>query len=411
MKSIAVLFCGLLPGHCTQCGETHRTAFSPPPIQRVEDVVHLLRNFKIRHISLLPILLISFILFKLVNNSEILVNAFHFVVSIFSYIIWAFGIAYLLNPLMVSLETRFKLRRIASMSLVYTLFLGLILFIIIIITPIVINNIGDILNNLPRYLSISRTWLDNKIISSSELLTEYNLRPFVDNNINTLNQHITDFLRVLLDKLISNAISFTSTLLKFVFGTMISIYMLKDKEIFIKNIKRFLYAFFSKGSANWLVDFGSKVNAMFSRFLLGKALDSLIIGGICYLGLLWIGTPYALLISVIVVVTNMIPYFGPYIGAVPSILIVLFHSPIKALWVSIFFIILQLFDGWILVPKILGDKVGLSPFWIIVAILVGGGTFGVIGMVIGVPVVAVVKVLIGEIIDRRLVSKDIDMEE
>jgi predicted PurR-regulated permease PerM len=368
----------------------------------------LLRKLKIRHISLLPILLISFILFKLVNNTEILVGAFKYVVSILSYIIWGFGIAYMLNPLMVYLEARLKLQRISSMLAVYTLFLGCIVFFITIITPIIINNVGDLLDNLPRYLMISRAWIDDKIMRS-DLVSEYNLKPFVDQNINNLNQQVTQLLKVFLDKLISNAISLTSTLLKFVFGIAISIYMLKDKELFLRSIKRALYAFFNKSSADWLTDFGSKVNVMFSRFLLGKALDSFIIGVICYLGLLWIQIPYALLISVIVTVTNMIPYFGPFIGAVPSLLIVLFHSPIKAVWFSIFFFVLQQFDGWILVPRILGNKVGLSPFWIIVAILVGGGTFGVIGMVIGVPVVAVVKVLFSEIVEKRLKAKEIDV--
>lgn len=368
----------------------------------------MLRKLKIRHISLLPILLISFILFKLVNNTEILVGAFHYVVSILSYIIWGFGIAYMLNPLMVYLESRFKLRRVFSMLVVYALFVGCIIFFITIITPLIINNIGDLLDNLPKYLVISRSWIDNKIMSS-DLVLEYDLKPFIDQNINNLSQQITQILKIFLDKLISNAISFTSTLLKFIFGSAISIYMLKDKELFMRSIKRFLYAFFSKNSADWLADFGAEVNLMFSRFLLGKALDSFIIGVICYLGLLWIQTPYALLISVIVTITNMIPYFGPFIGAVPSLLIVLFHSPIKALWFSIFFLVLQQFDGWILVPKILGNKVGLSPFWIIVAILIGGGTFGVIGMVIGVPVVAVVKVLFSDIIEKRLKEKKIEV--
>ena len=162
--------------------------------------------------------------------------------------------------------------------------------------------------------------------------------------------------------------------------------MLKDKEKFIYQIKKLTYALFSNKRATKIIRSGREFNIVFSEYLIGKMIDSLIIGIICFIGTLIIRVPYPLLISTIVGVTNMIPYFGPFIGMIPAVLITLFYNPIKALWMFIFILGLQQFDGLYLGPKILGTKLGLSPFWVITAIIVGGKLFGILGMLLAAPI-------------------------
>jgi predicted PurR-regulated permease PerM len=196
-----------------------------------------------------------------------------------------------------------------------------------------------------------------------------------------------------------------------IFGFIISIYILKDKEIFIQSSKKFLYALFNKSSVNTFLSFGKEVDSIFSRYIIGKAIDSTIIGLLCAIGMSLLDAPYGLLISLIVGVTNMIPYFGPFIGMIPAFFITLLFDPIKALWVLLFVFILQQFDGFYLGPKILGEKVGVSPFWIILAVTLGGGTFGVLGMFLGVPIIAIAKILIERFIEKRLKTKDIHLDD
>lgn len=183
--------------------------------------------------------------------------------------------------------------------------------------------------------------------------------------------------------------------------------MLKDKEYFARNFSRLTYAIFPKNKAEIIIEFFKEIKEAFSKFFVGKALDSLIIGILCFIGCLIMKVRYALLISLIVGVTNMIPYFGPFIGMIPAAIITVFYSPFKALWVIIFIFLLQQFDGLYLGPKILGIQVGLKPFWIILAILVGGGFFGVWGMLFAVPIAAVVKTVLGKYVTKQHKQKGI----
>ena len=210
---------------------------------------------------------------------------------------------------------------------------------------------------------------------------------------------------------LSKAINFTSSFVKAIFGVIVSIYLLKDKESFISTTKKIIYSFFSKTHAESIISFGSHANTVFNKFILGKALDSLIIGLLCFLGLYLLKIPYASLISLIVGVTNMIPYFGPFIGAIPAILITLITSTsiTSAIFVAILILVLQQFDGWILGPKILGDSVGVGPFAIIVAILIGGKLFGVLGMFLSVPVVALLIDAMEKFTHKKMNEKNIEL--
>ena len=167
-----------------------------------------------------------------------------------------------------------------------------------------------------------------------------------------------------------------------------------------------IYAVFNRDRAESIFDFGNFVNRTFGGFINGKIIDSIIIGMICYVAMLIFRMPYAPLCSVIVGTTNVIPFFGPFIGAVPSIIIIAVNDPVKAAQFMVWIFVLQQFDGSVLGPKILGETTGLSSFWVMFAIMIGGGLFGFLGMLLGVPVLAVVYYYFKKNMEKRLVYKE-----
>ena len=174
--------------------------------------------------------------------------------------------------------------------------------------------------------------------------------------------------------------------------------------------QKITYALFPKNIAEKTIEITHRSNSTFGKFLVGKILDSLIIGILTFFILTISKMPYATLISVIVGITNIIPFFGPFIGAIPSFIIILFVSPVKALWFLVIILVIQQIDGNIIGPKILGDSIGISAFWILFAILVAGKFLGLVGMIIGVPLFAVVYSLIKEIIEAKLKKKGLNIE-
>ncbi|MFZ5969802.1 MAG: AI-2E family transporter [Bacillota bacterium] len=360
-------------------------------------------------LQIIFVLFIAFVLFKLVDNAEIVFEKINGFLSLLNPFFWAFFIAYLLNPMMVRLEKHAGMRRTWSIMVVYVLVIGMITIAITLISPRIMNSIGDLLKNMPSYVDTTQEWV-NTIIVKLELLERYEVTSYVEENINTVLKQVSMFLDKTLNTVVLGAIHFTSSFFKFVIGLIISIYLLKDKEVILRKLKIILYGLFSNEKADQLIQFGKEADMMFSQFIIGKMIDSLIIGLICYLGLLIMKIPYPLLLSLIVGVTNMIPYFGPFIGMIPCVLITLFSSPIQALWVLVFIFLLQQFDGMYLGPKILGDMVGLSPIWIILAIIVGGGAAGVWGMFLAVPIMAIIKVQFERYIQKRIQQKNLDFD-
>ena len=195
--------------------------------------------------------------------------------------------------------------------------------------------------------------------------------------------------------------------LNIMIGVIISVYLLVSKQKFVGQGKKVLYALFYERQANNILEVVRKSHSIFSGFISGKLIDSLIIGVLCFIGMSIMKMPYIPLVSVLVGVTNVIPFFGPYLGAIPSILLILLISPGKGIMFLIFIIILQQLDGNIIGPKILGSSTGLSAFWVIFAILIGSGLFGIIGMIAGVPVFAVIYYLIKTGLEYSLRKKNL----
>ena len=211
--------------------------------------------------------------------------------------------------------------------------------------------------------------------------------------------------------LYSISMSILKWVLNLFIAIMVSIYMLADKRPLVNSCKAVVYAFVPVKYIRLILEISAEANRLFSSFIVGKAIDSTIIGLLCFVFMLILRLPYAVLISVIVGITNMIPYFGPFIGAIPSAIILLFISPLKAVIFVVMVFVLQQFDGLILGPKILGDSTGLKPLWIIFAITIGGSIAGVLGMFLGVPAVAFIRYLFQRLINHQLQKRDGSLPE
>lgn len=363
---------------------------------------------KIPYIKLIPIILLSFILFRIVNDIELLTNAFSVFISYISSFIWAFGIAYLLNPIMVKIEKKFHTKRALTLLIIYVCVISILFFSITILTPNIGVSIRELTDSTPEYISKTQTWFSSNM-HRVQLLDKYGITKYLETATSTFMSNLTRYLNTGINFAFLTAVGFTSSFMKFLLGFVVSLYLLQDKENLILNIKRLIYAVLKKENADGFLNFCKEANFIFSGFVLGKFIDSVIIGLICFVGLSIMKMPYIILISLIVGVTNMIPYFGPLIGMIPAFFITLLDSPVKAFWVLLFIIILQQFDGLYLGPKILGKSVGLSPLLIILSVLIGGGTFGVLGMFLAVPTMAIVILLANRFINRRLEERDIKL--
>ncbi len=358
---------------------------------------------KTNYLNLIVPLIFAFVLFKVINSTDF----FKSFMNLVTPFIWAFIIAYLLNPLLTLFERKLKFGRIGSLIIVYILLVGLITLLVTFVTPKIIESIKVIKNNLPEYFSNTENWL---ITQSSKLsfLNRYGVIDLLDENLNNIIDKFSGDISSTLSNIISSLINITSALLNFVLGIVISIYMLKDKEFFSRQVKKLMYALYNTNKVEYLINLGKELNFVFSKYLIGKLIDSMIIGILCFVGLLIFRAPHALVISAIVGITNMIPYFGPFIGMIPAVIITLFYSPIKALWVVIFILALQQFDGLYLGPKILGTQVGLKPFWVISAIIIGGGLFGVLGMLLAIPISGMIRVVLNKYIEAKLKDKNLE---
>ncbi len=333
--------------------------------------------------------------------------------SIISPFIIGIGIAYLLNmPVRFFEQKVFKnlsFRRPLSIVIVYLLGLCFILLLLSLVMPQVIGSIGLLLGSFPTYLNSLNSlpaWLTSTFGISAESAASL-VEPYQD-----LANGAFSYVRTLFPTLLNTTIQIGSSVVGVFTALIASIYMLGSKDKLVIQLRRVLYAILPRKGADELMRIGRLSNNVFSGFISGKLLDSLIIGIICFV-FMWVTNmffhpmPFAPLISIIIGVFNIIPFFGPFIGAIPSVIILLLINPWSAVIFTIFIILLQQFDGNILGPKILGDSTGLPALWVLIAIIVGGGLFGFIGMILGVPTVAVLYTLASDFIEKHLRKKEI----
>ncbi len=368
---------------------------------------------KLHYMQFLPLVVLTIIAYKLINQTEVIYQMYHFVMTLLTPIIWAAVIAYLLNPLLYLLEKRLNCSRLFSVFIVYVLLIILLTGLILVIVPIIAGSIADIVRDMPTYADVANGWVTDRVQdlrAFEAFINTYNLH-FNMLSPETITQQLSEITNNLKSFVLSmgrTLFDFTSSVFKFIMGLILSIYILTEKESHARQFKRVVRAYFGEEKAARILFFLNETDAVFGKYLVGKTIDSLIIGVLCYIGLRLLGVKYSVLFAFIVGLTNMIPYFGPFIGAAPTIVVTLMYSPIQALWVAIFILALQQLDGNFIGPMILGERVGMSPFWIIIAIIIGGGLFGVPGMLLGVPVAAVIRNIVIRHVDKVLKDEDVE---
>ena len=341
-------------------------------------------------------------------------NGFENGLKMISPFIYGFCLAYLLNPLINFFEKYLKniiknkkLLRNLSIFLSYTFVCSCIIITMIYFIPEISSSISNFVSTIPENINNLEKNL-HKFLNKITFIDPITIIEFLTNLLKSIIdtiQNIPLFFSKYFKVFLSGTFNILSLFINIILGIVISFYLLANKEGLISYIKKILYSFFKEKKVNKFLFNSKRVDDIFKNFIIGKTIDSLIIGILCFIGLTILKTPFITLISVIIGVTNMIPYFGPIIGAVPAIIIVLLTMPSKALLLGIFILILQQFDGIILGPKILGQTVGISPIWIILSITIGGTIMGPLGMFLGVPIFASIKLFFCEYIESKYTSK------
>ena len=355
--------------------------------------------------------------------------------SILAPVVYGFVIAYLLTPIVNWLEAlivkawrRIKplqnkkpkhassVLRAASILLTEALAIFLIYLLMSVLIPQLVDSVTALINNAENYYNTIYGWA-NDLISRDSGIGAWAAK-FVTDNYDSamvfLREKILPWAQQMLTDLtggIWNGIWSVVTFAKnLIIGIIISIYLLAMKEKSLARCCKLVYGIFNENQAKWIVRGTRRVNTIFSGFVRGKLLDSLIIGILCFIGCSILKIPYTPLVSVVVGVTNIIPFFGPFLGAIPSALLILLVSPLKCLYFIIFVVLLQQLDGNVIGPKILSGSTGISSFWVVVAILIGGGFGGVPGMFLGVPIFACLQSLVKFLVDRRLTKRNMPLE-
>ena len=284
------------------------------------------------------------------------------------------------------------------------LFFGLVSALLAAVIPQLYTSLMSLANNMQDHLLEIDRWIER--LFDGDFFRESGLRAVYDEGQLVLTQWAReDMLPWMLEMMSGSVAGLINALSTMLMAVIIAVYMLFGKDTFVAQGKKIIYALCSAHTGNLLLDNLRYTHKVFGGFISGKLLDSLIIGIITFVGLTLLKMPYIVLISVVVGVTNVIPYFGPFIGAIPSAILILLIDPVKAVYFVVFILIVQQFDGNVLGPKILGDSIGLSSFWVMFAIFVFGGAMGFTGMVLGVPMMAIIYSTVSALLHRQLKRK------
>lgn len=369
---------------------------------------HLLICFGLAVIVLCMILTVFF-------RTSVVAGIIKKILSILEPFFWGIAIAYLLHPicelterLLEKVEKKFNLKhrpgltRAGGIIVSIILLLGMIILLILTIIPQMVTSISSLIRSLPASIQDFQLWvasLDQNNPSNTLIVAVQQASDTLGDRLESfLSGDLLPYLKTAVSQVTSSFMGILLVLKNFGLGCIVAAYILASWEKFIAQAGMIIYGIFPKAAADWIRDEITVTDRMFSGFIHGKILDSLIIGLICLAFMLIGRMPYAVLISVIVGVTNIIPFFGPYIGAIPSALLLLTESPVRCLVFVIFIIVLQQIDGNYIGPTILGDRLGISGIWILFSIMAFSSLWGILGMLIGVPLFAVIYDLIRKMI-------------
>ncbi|SER88643.1 AI-2E family transporter [Lachnobacterium bovis] len=337
------------------------------------------------------------------------------------------AIAYILNPVMKFWEKQIHkiapkfikdekkekgFTRALAVTASITVFIILIFLLIASIVPATMESISNLISRFPTEMRNFTKWM-TKLLQSDSRASEV-----AKTTMNKVTQEFEKWtkgdllpqIQRYLTQITSGVVSIVTGFFNCFIGLIVAIYLMGIQEQLKGQSKKIIYAIFKPKTANELIEIIRHSNSIFGGFITGKIIDSAILGVICYIGCLFLNIPNEILVAVIIGVTNLIPFFGQFIGAVPTLLITLIQSPIHALYLLIFMVILQQIDGNIIGPKIIGNTTGLSSFWVMFSILIFGGMFGFVGMLLGVPIFGVIYYLVTKVVNNILRKKELELE-
>lgn len=366
--------------------------------------------------------------FFIIYKFNFIINGIGWIIKLFTPFIIGFVFAYLLNPLVrffekllmsyifkktkINEKTKIKLSRFLSITIMCVLTIGLLVLLFSFVIPELLTSIESLVMNMPIYFEKTKIYLLGLLKNHNDLET------VVLNNYDAINVYLMNILNdTILPKIEEWIVIFSNgvfgavkVLFNLIMGFIISIYFLYDKEKFKGQIKKGLYSMLSIRLANNVIGNARHTDQIFGNFIISKILTTIVFCLLSFIFLALFGYPYALLISVIISITNIIPYFGPYIGGLPSAFLVLLQTPEKFWPFVIFLVIIQQIDNYIIGPYLTGTKIGIKSFWVLFAIMIFGGLFGLLGMLIGVPIFALLYGYISNKCNTRLVRKKLPTE-
>lgn len=371
------------------------------------------------------ILFMVAIVYVVVTEPEKLSRFISGALSVFSPFIIGFCIAYVVNLLMKPLE-RFwtfiwkklksqkivsKLRRPICLVLSFLIVFGAIFAIVFMVIPAFKETIVSFADKVPQYAKTVEQWYNTVV----DFLARYNFElPEIALDTAKITEIAKDIISSYGNNVLNTTVNVTASIVSVVvdliLGVVFSIYVLAQKENLTRQANKIVRALFKPDNAKKLIDFTAMTNDIFTKFVTGQLTEACIIGSLCFIGMLIFGMPYAGIISVLIGFTALIPIFGAFIGTGIGAFLILLENPLKAFWFVVFIIVLQQLEGNLIYPRVVGKSVGLPGIWVLTAVTIGGGLFGILGMLFSVPICSVMYVLFRKFVNKRVEDRDTQIE-
>lgn len=382
----------------------------------------LSQEFKMRTISNILVIAAGVGIITLVWRFSAIAKVLNTITGILFPFLLGIAFAFILTPIVTRTErllqhrifnkSRPKLARAVGIFVAYAILILAVGSFVYLLVPQLIQSLRSVTSYISMYWNLHAGEINALIseIASFAGQDSYDLASTIQKLISEAVSQMLSYSNILISNVVSISMTISSFLMQIFIALCAGIYLLIEKERFAAQSKKILCAFMPTNIVMLLVKWTRRCHSIFAGFINGKILDSVIIGILCYLTMLFLKIEYALLISVVVGITNILPFFGPFIGAVPSILILLLIDPFQALKFAVLILVLQQIDGNIIGPRVLGDSLGLSPFWIMLSIIVGSGLFGFAGILLGVPVFALIYAIVQAVVEYRLTLRGLPTE-
>lgn len=365
------------------------------------------------------LVLVGVLAFWGLNNLELIFDVLGNIYRVFSPFILGFVLAYVLNIPMMKVEKLLKKAipdkyedkysgaiRLVSIILSILLLVLIIAFVGFLLIPELIENIESLMNNIPAFIEGGKDWVINLLDKYPDVQREIEVMFAESGNVSGI---VSSIFTYIINGIVGFVSGFVGGFVYIFTGIIFAIYMLCQKEYLVDGIKRLVYAFADKRKANKIMDISKLTNKTFSKFISGQCVEAVILGTIMFVVCLLGRFPYALIIGVLTALTALIPIFGAFIACGVGAVLIAITNPLQALIFIAVFVIIQQIEGNVIYPKVVGKSVGLSPLWTLLAITVGGNLFGVVGMIIGLPLASVVYAIGKESIKKKLDRKDIEI--